>query len=425
MNIKKMFYLFLSLIVVYLLFQVILKFTSHGHVVNYDLKAEDIKLEIKEVYTRNEKNEENNYYFEIKDKNNTFTFQIFDDLKQRNYVIKEIAYLQGENYTCIYPTFKTKEQLTDILCMKNDIIYPYQTIKGTDEEVDSFKEALKEIYDEGKYQNDLSDTLKKESITIYRKNILSSHFLAVENYKGLYLINTKDIYKKVELLENDQYKKEVTTFYQDKYITADYNQMYTFNEFYVVDIKNGKQSKIISNTSLNLDAYVMGTIDSKVFVYDRSNKEQYSVNLKNNSISKVGNTSSGIQIYENKTWHDFSSYDAYKEKVLFHEYKIKDEKWSQYARVDKIGNQLSGYYYFYEKKNNKYRVYQAPIQNENSKTYLFDTTNLENIVYQEGFIYFMNGTDLCYYNNNTATRTILTNKEFEFNQTLKFGLFIS
>ena len=424
MNIKKMFLLLITLIIVYIIFQLIFQMVSHGHSVEYIVKSDVVKLKVKEVYTRNEKNEEDNYYFEITDSNQTFNFQIFDDLKKRNYVIKEIKYLKEDEYTCIYPIFKTKNQLTDILCMKDNIIYPYQSIKGKNDLIDKFKDSLKEYYEEDKYQNDLSNSLKKDGITIYRNNILDSHYLALETYKGIALFNKKDVYKKVDLFEKDQYKREIADFYENKYITADYNQEYTFNEFYIVDIKTSKQSKIISNKALSLDGYKMGSIEDKMYVYDSSNKEQYAVQLKNNKISKVGNVSSGIKVYENGTWEHYSSYDAYENKKTFHLYKINNSEFKQYERVDKIGNVLSGYYYFYELDDDKYHVYRSSVQNNKILTYLFDTTNIENIIYQDDFIYYIEKNKINYF-DNLSNKTVLSNKELEFNKNIKFGMYIS
>jgi len=416
MNLKKLFSLLITLIIVYVIFQITFKFVSDGHSVEYTIKNGEVKLNVKEVYTKKEKS---NYYFEISDSNTIFNFQIFDNLKERNYVINEIKYLKANEYTCIYPIFKNKESLTDILCMKDSIIYPYQSIKGINNNIDEFKESLKEYYSEEKYEDNLSNNLKKDGITIYRNNILDNHFLALENYKGISIINKKDINKKIELFENDQYKKEITGFYKSKYIAADYNQGYTFNKFYVVDIKTLKQDKIISNNTLNLDGYTMSTMEDKMYIYDKSNKEQYTVNLKNKSINKVGNASSGIKVYQNGKWNNYSSYDAYDKKTLFNSYKIKDKKYENYERVDKLDN----YYYLYKKDGDLYHVYRLLLQNEKILTYLFDTTNIENIEYVDNYIYYLNKNEIKYYDNNYI-KTVLLNKELEFNDSLKFGIYI-
>lgn len=417
MDIKKMFILLLCLIVVYFGFQFSFNMVNHGHEVSYIIKSNNTKLEVKEIYTQNRKNEKNNYYLEINDKTNIFTIQLFDDFKKRNYIIKDIKYMKGSNYTCIYPIFKDEKQYTDILCIKDNIIYQANSIN--DKEVEEFKESLEKKYDESLYDNDLSETLKKESLIIYKNNIVKNHYLAIENYKGLYLVNKKENFKKIELFENDKYKKELSYFANGKYISADFNKEYSFNEFYLTDIKNGKYKKIISDNALSLDAYVMGNINNKVYIYDKNEKNQYTVDIKNSSISKVGNTASGIKIYEDSKLKDYSSYDAYNNKKLFNEYTSTD---LDYERVDKIGNILSGNYYVYEKCNDGYIAYEIPVQNTKSKTYLFKTTNIENIVYQKDYIYFINGDTIYYYRKNNGIKSLVTNKELDFNNTLKFGL---
>lgn len=416
MNLKKLFSLLITLIIVYVIFQITFKFVSPGHSVEYIIKTEEVKLNVREVY---EKSENNSYYFEISDSKNMINFYIFDDLKERNYVIKEINYFKDDEYTCIYPIFKTKETLTDILCVKDKIIHPYQSIKGQNTNVDKFKESVKEYYDEKKYENDLSNSLRKDGTIIYRNNIIPNHYIALENYKGLSIFNEKDVYKKIELFEKDQYKKEISGYYDNKYIVADYNQEYTFNEFYVVDIKSSKQSKIISNNTISLDGYTMSTMEDKMYVYDKNNKEQYTVNLKNNKINKIGNTSSGIKVYQNNNWETYSSYDAYNKKALFNLYKIVDKKYEEYERVDK----LSEYYYLYKKENDLYKVYKKSIQNEEVLTYLFTTTNIENVCYIDNYIYYIDKDKIKFY-DGLSSKTVLLNKELEFNNSLKFGVYI-
>ena len=259
--------------------------------------------------TYHESGERDYYTFEITVDSNSFFFQMLDPNHKKSYVIQDIDYYKGEEYTCIFPHFKTKEVYQPLLCEKEGILYPYHTIKGKSEEVDSFVQTL--VYDATSYKEDKSDGLKKGTLTIYRKNLLKDHYIAVENYKGISLINQKDVYKDVSLFKKDIYMKNMAIFEDDFYLVADYNQKYTFNELYKIDIKSGKKSTIISNAALNLDGYFMGKVEDNVYFFDKSRKEQYNLSLKNEQIRKNGNEDTGIQIYEDGFWKDVSNYSAY------------------------------------------------------------------------------------------------------------------
>ena len=101
---------------------------------------------------------------------------------------------------------------------------------------------------------------------------------------------------------------------------------------------------------------------------------------------------------------------------LFNNYYTDDIK--GYDKVDKVGN----YYYLYQKENNHYKVYRADTQNKKIKTYLFDTTDINSIIYLDDTIYYQNGNTF-YYHTNYGERKVITNTELEFNDDLSFGVY--
>ncbi len=423
MSIKKMVILLGILSLFYCVLCLIFKKDGVSHEVDYIIKKENISLNVKEKLTYHEAGERDHYSFEITVDNASFFFRLFDSNHKKSYIIQDIDYYKGDEYACIFPHFKTKEVYQPVLCMKDGIMYPYHTIKSKSEEVDTFVKTL--TYDDTPYIEDKSDTLKKGTLTIYRKNLISNHYVAVENYKGISLVNKKDIYKDVPLFKKDIYMKDMAIFEDNFYLVADYNQKYTFNELFKIDITSGKKEAFISNTALNLDGYFMGKVEDNVYFFDKSRKEQYTISLKNEQIRKNGNQDTGIQIYEDNIWKDVNSYAAYKTKLTFYEEKMSEDKYTEFERVDKVGSQKSGSYYFYKKVGNVYHVYQAPILEDTKYTYLFDTTNIDQIVYQDDFIYYLYDKEIRYYSPLTGVKTVLSNTEFTYNKSLKFGVFIS
>ena len=89
-----------------------------------------------------------------------------------------------------------------------------------------------------------------------------------------------------------------------------------------------------------------------------------------------------------------------------------------YDKVDKVGN----YYYLYKKENDHYKVYRADIQNKKLKTYLFNTTDINNIIYLDDTIYYQNGNTF-YYHTNYGERKVITNTELQFNDDISFGVY--
>ncbi len=222
------------------------------------------------------------------------------------------------------------------------------------------------------------------------------------------------------MFEKDIYKKDLSTFYKNKYVVADYNKNYTFHEIYLIDIKTGKKTTIAKDEEMNFDSYIMGSANNKIYIFDKSEKEQYAINLKNNTIAKSGNQKKGISYYTNGELKTISIYDALNNKKIFNEYQIEDDKLN-YSRVDLVNDN----YYLYEKADDHYNVYKTLKENKDIKTFIFKTTDIEDIVYVDNDIYYINQNELNYYNEQTGSRIVLKNKELEYNKTIKFGVFYS
>lgn len=395
---------------------------NKGHNLEYKIKKDDNTFYIKEVYTKKRKNEINNYYFEIKLNDDIYNFQTFVDYKKANYIIKDIEYFNNDEYKCIYLKDKNEEQISDVICKKDNIQYFYNSIKGKNEELDKFVKKLKGYK---KQEENLKNKIDAEPITLYRDNIIDNHYLYVHNYKGIYLVNKEDNVKNITMFKNDLYKNKCSILSDNYYVTVDYEEEYNFHEFKIVDILNGKKTEIISNNKISMDCYMQGTIGDEVYLFDKTNKKQYRINLKNKTVSLSGNKSKGIEIYKNGKLTTGSAYQAAKKEITFNKYTVDNKlNGKEYEKVEKVGNKLSGYYYLYLKNNNKYEVYRVNVQNKKIMTYLFTTDDVENIYYSDNYIYFKDGLYIKYYNDNLGIKTLIKNTEFEFNESIDFGLYV-
>ena len=392
-------YLIKSLIITILVFiglkQIIFLFDK-GHTVNYNIG----NFNIKETFS----SKDNNYYFEIKGDKFKTNFQIKENYKKNDKIIKKLYYKEILNYKCLFPIFKDKKQLTDIMCTKDNIIYYENTL--------NIEEIKKEFQKYG-YNNKYQDKAKQISISntqsIYKENIEKSTYIAIETYKGLKLLNGKET--EIKLFENDVYKKPISIFTDKYYLVADYNSQYTFNKMHLVNIINGEKTTIRSYDDISFDTYIMGKVEDKIYMFDKENNKQYEIDLKEKMINYIGNKNN-IKYYNGK-WTKMTLSEAKSEKKFTTYKEIKG-----YEKIDKINN----YYYFYKKNNNKYQVYRADIKNIKLKTYLFDTTDLTNIIYIKDNIYFKNKNAFNKYSNNSSKK-LISEKEIEFNSDISFGIY--
>ncbi len=419
---KKIFKLLFVMFMLYFVLQVCFRIFGTGYELKYDLKLDDnIIAEVQEVYTGRVKNEKTNYYFDIKINDQTFSLQTYKSFMFNSKIIKDIKYYKGM-YTCIYPIFSGKKQLTDVLCLDNGVLKNYNVLKGKDSQLDTFVNKLVEekLYIDN-FVDNTDDDYTIDKIKIYPNNIVSKHSLAINNYNGIYTINNRNSKKSynVELFEDDVYTRNLSALASKYYITPDYSSEYDFNVLYRVDITNNKISSFHCNTPISYNSYIQGVVNDKIYLVDKNNKKQYEINPKKKTVTEIGNESTLANFYESGNWSEVSIYDLVNTEKYFI-YNSSDITNTNYAKIDKVGNKLSGYYYYYLKNGNGYDVYRANVQNTNQLKYIFTTTDMNNIEYIDDNVYYYVNNNLKVYHDSIGNRTIYEYKEYEFNKSLKY-----
>ena len=157
-----------------------------------------------------------------------------------------------------------------------------------------------------------------------------------------------------------------------------------------------------------------------MYFIDKDNKIQYEIT--SSKINKIGSITDDIKIYENKKWKRINFNEAI--NIKFDSYSVDNTLNNiKYERVDKYGNNVSGYYYMYEKNGDEYKVYRANIQNSIHRKYLFNTTNIDNIIYSGENIYYIYDDAIYKYSDDTLSKIIVKYPEIKFNKNLKFGVY--
>lgn len=375
-----------------------------GHDINYNIGNFNVE---ETLDTKN-----NNYYFNLVSDEVNLNFQIFKNYHKSSKVITKILHKKVSNYECVLPVFKNGEIYTDVMCVKDNVITYAHDIED-DKVKDYLKTLEKQGYDPEKYKDNGEKTNLSNTLTIYENNLLENNYVAMETYKGLELLSKSA--ETVNIFENDVYTKPISTFTGRYYIVADYTAEYTFQKFYVVNIINGEIKEIRSYDEISFDSYIMGSVDGEIYLFDKDAQIEYKINLDRETVEQFADKDH-LQIYNGK-WQDITLMDALNGAKFdnYHSDKIKG-----YAKVDKPNDY---YYYIYEEDGEVYHVYRADVQNPKLKTYLFDTTNLDSVVYLDNVIYYQNGNSYYYY-TDSGTRKIIDNTELEFNSDITLGAYI-
>lgn len=425
---KRILGMLVILCMFYFIIQVGFRYLGSGHTVNYEIKGNNYLIEVNEKATFKTKGEFDSYYFTFKVNNKTFPFLTYKTFNKNDRVVKNVEYFKNDNYECIYPIFKDEKQISDILCYYNGILYNYHDLQNKSGELQKFaKDMEKYGYDFTHFVDDTGKEIADEDgqIVIYPKNIAKNHYIGIDNYAGIYLINnyleSKPLYN-IKVFSNDCYEKIIESRASRYYVTADYNSTYDFNTFHVVDLVYNDQKTIKYHSTISFNSYIQGSVDGSIYLFDKNSKKQYKIDPKAGTVVEIGNEQTGIKYYNFGKWEHRKAVDAVNTPLYFNLYSVESE---DYERVDKVGNDLSGYYYYYKKNGNEYQVYRSTIKDQDIKTYLFTTTNINEISYLRDYVYYKEGNHLKYYQDMTGIRTIAYDKEFEFNNSLHYYIYYS
>ena len=407
---KRLFFMLIILFLLYLGIQFVFYLFSAGQDNSYKLFDGNITFDVSEKSNFND----NSYSYDVLIDNTNFTFQIFQDYNKKSKVLEQIKYYKDDNYECILPIFKDNLILVDVICKNDDKYNYYFNIKDTNKNLDNFVNEISE-YDIKQFTDNASKE-KREGIDVYVENLIENHYIGLNNYKGVYIISSNfnsKVYN-ISLFDKDVYNQKLGKFINQYYVVSNYDENHEFHEIEVVDLVSLDNFKITSNNAISFDIYIQGVVDNKIYLYDKDNGVQYTIDPHDKLVVQV--SSKEIRYY-NGNWTTMTVAEAKAEKEFIT--NVVDFNDDQYQRIDKINNQ----YYLYKKNGKKYDVYRMTKQDKTDLIYLFSTQSIENINYLNGYIYFISENKIKVYNDKFGIKNLIENTELEFNENIKINVY--
>lgn len=417
---KKLLRVLLSLIILYFLLKLGIKHFGNGHTISYKVD----KFDVTETLSINNKNEVDNYYIEIKNKDFEIGVQILNDFGKAKKILTSVKFERINNQICILPIFRGGKILTDIMCLNDNIISNYSSLKGTSNELDNFAHKMKEYgYNLKQYENNLKKYHQIKTLKLFNDNIVNNHFIALNDYRGVKIISYKnELFNEINIFDKDIYDVSLAQGIKNKYVIFNYNNKYEFTNFYIIDIINNKTKKMKIKDKMSYNSKIIGSVDDSVYIIDYDNKKEYEINTKKESIKEIGNKDIGYKIY-----NCFKQEEVSSQEILSKDYLIPTcsevKTNNDYERIDLVGGSNSGYYYYYQNTIDGYKVYRANVQNKKQKLYITTLDNIDNIQYSKEYIYYIKNNQINYYSDYTGIRTLMENSEFEFNDSLNYHLY--
>ena len=356
---KKIF-MYSILIIIFILF---LKYYNSNYKMEYKLDNYIIKT----VY----KNKR--FYYEIKDNDHIYNFDIYGKRKLSKSKINKITIIEDESFKCIYPTIKDIK--TYPLCYVNDVYTDYNLIES-----DLLKDYKNENKDDGKPIKDF----------VYFNNLNNNEHIALWNYKGYTIMSGKS-YRNIELFKKDKYDNTLAYLY-DKYIyMANNDQNHEYNSLVKLDITDFSHETIDLGYNLDFDSYIVGSVKKNIYIFDNKYSILYEFNTKKKETKIIGNNEMGFVKYENGKFVPCSKTEYKTDKIRYN-------------------NELESNY-VYKSNNGIFKT----IKNNNKVNQKIINGDVKLLKEFNNKIYYSNNNYLYMYTPNNGSNKVFYYYELEFN----------
>ena len=287
-NFKKITTFQIALVLLFLLFLLFL-LSAKNYTKTYTIND----VLIKEEYNKKTKA----YYFTFKYQDYTLDTLFNSSYKQNRKFINDITVVTDNDNFCLVPKGETFNFYP--VCIKNKEPVFYNTVSK-------------------KIKNELDSNLfpSKKLITTYNDIEIynNTYNYYIWNYNGFYYLNNKEN-TKIKIFEKELYTINLIGYTKNYLVIADFDSNYTFNNFYTIDLKNGKLKKYELDRDIYFDSYYPGFIKNKLYIIDNKEPAMYEFNAKNGKLDKITS-----KIYQNGKWHKKNIKTLIANKTMFQKY---------------------------------------------------------------------------------------------------------
>ena len=347
---------------------------------NFTYKIDNYKIE-EHFYKKNG----HHYDLIITNKKENYTYTIDKNLSKQKRIIRNIKVYKKNNLRCIIPIYK-KEIDKNIYCDLDNIQVSNDYLLKTNNE--DFNKIIKKIKIKIKLPSSNNKKKKYKKLFVYNKNINDNNFY-VWDYKGIYVLSDTNNY--VKILDYDLYDNLMSCVVDKYYVLFENTNVNGIENIYYYDSKKDKLNVFKLKEKLDKDSYINGVVDNLIYVTDRRNKKEYTIDIRKKKIKEIDDEQSSYIIYKNNKQKKLSKSD----------FLIKDQYFEKTN---------SNYKYFIE--DNK--IYKKLKGTKNNILLLELNDIVEWKVVEDEIIILVDNT-IYYYNDSTGLRKILENNELRYN----------
>ena len=352
---KLLIFIFICIIIIFI------KYAFSNYNISYKIKS----YEVVELY----KNKR--FYFEITKGNKVYNFDVYSRRNFTKTKISKIVEINGESFNCIYPVIKNLD--TYPLCYVGDEYTDFNLIDS-------------ELLDKYKVKSKQEENTKDFE---YYNNLESSEYVALWNYKGYVLMNSKS-YKNVDLFKKDRYDNTLAYMIDNYIYMPNYDEEHEYSSIVELNIVSGDYTTTNLGYNIDYDSYIVGNVKNKLYIFDNKYSILYEVDLNRDKTTIIGNNEIGYVKYENGKFVSCSK--------------------SEY-KVDKIKYNKNVSLYSYNVNNGLYKSFNS----NNKVVQKINNNNVSIIREHDNTIYYMFEDNFFKYNPKYGEKKVFYNYELAFN----------
>lgn len=320
---------------------------------DYELIYNINSYNIKESYSKKDKA----YYLNIYDDSTNYSFFLKRKYSKKRKLLENIDIYTDDEKTCVKPI--VKNETFQYVCNKDNDYFMY------------LSNSLIE-----------SDKEKIDSIDVYNKDFT---YFIFDGY-GVKNVVTK---KKIHFFNNEHYENALSYKGDNFILFANYDDERVFNKFYLIDKESEDYFEIVNeNYEISYDSYFLGMVKNKVYLFDKKNMKEYSIDIKKRVIKLISKGDKGL------------FYDLGFDEVLLSKLKYETNLFNTGSLVYyEINNST-----LYKKYNNS--VNRIKITDYSVKT-IVSASDEE--------IFYISDDSLFSYNDTSGNTLLLTNFDWKFN----------
>lgn len=345
---KKNIIFVLGFIFIFFIYQLVV-----NHPKDYELIYNINSYNIKESYSKKDKA----YYLNIYDDSTNYSFFLKRKYSKKRKLLENIDIYTDDEKTCVKPI--VKNETFQYVCNKDNDYFMY------------LSNSLIE-----------SDKEKIDSIDVYNKDFT---YYIFDGY-GVKNVVTK---KKIHFFNNEHYENALSYKGDNFILFANYDDERVFNKFYLIDKESEDYFEIVNeNYEISYDSYFLGMVKNKVYLFDKKNMKEYSIDIKKRVIKLISKGDKGL------------FYDLGFDEILLSKLKYETNLFNTGSLVD------------YEIDNGTlYKKYNNSVNRIKITDYFVKTI----VSASDEEIFYISDDSLYSYNDTSGNTLLLTNFDWKFN----------